>query len=153
MRLVVNFGSGAIKILKLNADFYLNANATFWTRLSSAAAAKVAAGRYVKVPPGSAAGMGDFRVGTLLDQVLAEDISTADKLNTTVQATDVDGVPAYLMTTKLGGNVKIYISADGRARLLRAESTKSGTLDFTEWDSVAPTSAPSADQLVKIPGL
>ena len=154
MRLLVNFGLGAIEILKVNDDFYLKADAAFWTRLEgSAAIAKMAAGKYVKVPAGSAAGMGDFRVGTLLDQVLAEDISTADKLNTTVQATDVDGVPAYLMTTKLGGNVKIYISADGRARLLRAESTKSGTLDFTEWDSVAPTSAPSADQLVKIPGL
>jgi len=151
MRLVVSFGSGAIKILKVNADFYLNANATFWTRLSSAAAAKVAAGRYVKVPPGSAAGMGDFRVGTLLDEVFADDMVAVDKLNTRVQTSGVAGVPAYLLTAKLDGDVKIYVSADGKARLLRIEGAKSGTLEFSEWDSVAPTSAPPVDQRAQTP--
>jgi hypothetical protein len=150
MRLLVNFGSGGIEILKVNGDFYLKADATFWTRLSSAATAKVAAGKYVKVPAGSAAGMGGFRVGTLLAQVFAEDLSSVDKLNATVQKTNLDGVRAYLLTTKVGGDAKIYVSADGGARLLRADDAKSGTLDFTQWDGVAPTSAPPDSQLAQV---
>jgi hypothetical protein len=154
MRLLVDFGNGAIEILKVNGGFYLKADAGYWTRLDgSAAIAKLAAGRYVKVPAGSAAGMGDFTVGALLQQVFEEDIPTAVNLNTEVQTTDVDGVPAFLMTTKVSGDARVYVSADGRGRLLRVESAKSGTLDFTEWDSVAPTRPPPANQLAKTPSL
>jgi len=153
MRMRVNFGSGVIEVLKVNDAFYLKADAAYWTRLEgSAAISKAAAGKYVKVPAGSAAGMGDFRVGTLLGQVLTGDVSAAGELNPQVQKTDVDGVPGYLMTAKVG-DVKLYISADGQGRLLRAESAKTGNLDFTQWDSVAPTSAPPADQLAKTPSL
>lgn len=154
MRLLVNFGNGAIEILKVNGDFYLKADAAYWTKLDgSAAIAKLAAGMYVKVAAGSAAGMGGFTVGTLLNQVFAQDISTADNLNTQVQTADVDGVRAYLLTAKVGGDARIYVSADGQARLLRTESTKNGILDFTEWDSVAPTAPPPADQLARPPNL
>jgi hypothetical protein len=154
MRLLVDFGNGVIEILKINDDFYLKADAVYWTRLSgSAAIAKAAAGKFVRIPAGSAAGMGDFRVGTLLDQVFTSDIPTPDKLNAKVQLTDADGVPAYVMTTKVAGDANIYVSADGKVRLLRAESTANGTLDFTEWDSVAPTTAPTANLLAKTPSL
>jgi len=154
MRLQVNFGTGLIEVIKVNDAFYLKADAGYWTRLTgSAATARSAADKYVKVPPGSAAGMGDFRVGALLDQVFAEDVSASDELNTKVQTTEVDGVPAYLLTTKVGGDAKLYVSVDGQARLLRAESAKGGTLDFTEWDSVASTSTPPADQMAETPSL
>jgi hypothetical protein len=76
-----------------------------------------------------------------------------DKLNTRVQTSGVAGVPAYLLTAKLDGDVKIYVSADGKARLLRIEGAKSGTLEFSEWDSVAPTSAPPVDQRAQTPNL
>jgi len=154
MRLRVNFGNGAIEILKVNGDFYLKADAAYWTRLDgSAMIAKLAAGKYVKVVAGSAADMGGFTVGTLLNQVFAQDISTADNLNTQVQTTAVAGVRAYLLTAKVGGDARIYVSADGQARLLRTESTKNGILDFTEWDSVAPATPPRADQLARPPNL
>ena len=153
MRMLVDFGTGQIEVLKVNDDFYLKADAAYWNRLEgSAAITKSAAGKYVKVPAGSAAGMGDFRVATLLGQVLTEDISAADELNPKVQMTDVDGVPAYLVTTK-GGGAKLYISANGQGRLLRAESAKTGTLNFTQWDSVEATSPPPASQLAKTSSL
>jgi hypothetical protein len=152
MRLSVNFGTGVIEILKVNSDFYLKADAAFWMRLNgSAQTAKMAAGKFVKVPAGSAAGMGDFRVGTLLDQVFAKDIPSEDKLNPTVQKTEVDGVPAWLLTAKAGEDTKLFVSADGQGRLLRTESTKNGTLDFTNWDSAPTTTTPPADQLAKTP--
>jgi hypothetical protein len=153
MRMLVDFGAGQIEVLKVNGDFYLKADAAYWNRLEGSAAITTSvAGRYVKVPAGSAAGMGDFRVATLLGRVLAEDVSAAAELNPKVQVTDVDGVPAYLMTTKAGG-VKLYVSTNAQGRLLRAESAKTGTLNFTQWDSVEPTSPPPASQLAKTPSL
>jgi hypothetical protein len=153
MRLLVDFGSGGIEILKVNDDFYLKAGTTYWTRLESAAVAQVAAGKFVKVPSGSAAGMGDFRVGTLLDQVLADDLPSPDELNATVQMSEVDGVPAYLMTTRAAGDAKIYVSADGQARMLRTEGAKTGTLTFTQWSSVEPVVAPAPDQRAVLPNV
>jgi hypothetical protein len=154
MRLLVDFGAGPIEILQVSGSFYLKADAAFWTRLEgSAATARLAAGKYVNVPAGSAAGMGDFTVRALLTRVFAEDVFTADTLNGTVQKSRLDGVPAYLMTTRIDGDGKIYVSADGRARLMRTESAKNGTLDFTDWDSVPPASPPQAGQLVTVPGL
>ena len=38
MRLLVDFGNGAIEILKVNDDFYLRADAAYWTRLDGSAA-------------------------------------------------------------------------------------------------------------------
>jgi len=151
-RVIVDDGNGAVEILTVNGRFYLKADAAYWTKNGSAAA-KVAAGKYVTVPAGSAAGMDVFKVGTLLDQILAKDMSNVQKLNTQVEETEVDGVSAYLMTDKIGGDgSRIYVSADGQARLIRIESPKGeGSLNFTEWDAVAPVSAPPADQLVELP--
>ena len=151
-RVIVDDGNGAVEILTVNGRFYLKADAAYWTKNGSAAA-KVAAGKYVTVPAGSAAGMDVFKVGTLLDQILAKDMSNVQKLNTQVEETEVDGVSAYLMTDKIGGDgSRIYVSADGQARLIRIESPKGeGLLNFTEWDAVAPVSAPPADQLVELP--
>ena len=154
MRALVNDGNGQVEILTAEGNVYVKADAAYWTKNGSAAIAKVAAGKYVKAPA-SASGLDALKVGTLLDQIVASDMSSADKLNTKVQTTVVDGAPAYLMTTKVGEDAKIYVSADGRARLLRVEGPKSqpGTLVFTQWDAVAPVSAPSADQLATIPGM
>jgi hypothetical protein len=124
----------------------------YWTRNGSAAAAKVAAGKYVKVPAGTR--VGDLKVGTLLDGAF-KDLPLAGAFQK-VEATDVDGTPAYLLADRLSPqDGQIYVSADGKARLLRIVTLKAnrGTLDFTEWDAVPPKSPPPADQLVEIPGL
>ncbi len=154
MRAIVNDGTGSIEILTVGGQTYLKADTAYWTKNGSAAIAKLAAGKYIKVPAGSAAGIGGLTVGKLLDQIFAKDISTAGKLNTTVKKTQIAGVPAYLMTTKLD-DTKIYVSADGTAHLLRVEGAKGQQtrLNFTEWNAVAPPSPPPADQLADIPGL
>jgi hypothetical protein len=151
---IVNDGSGAIQILTAGGQTYLKADTAYWTKNGTPAIAKVAAGKYINVPAASAAGMGDLTVGKLLDQIFAQDVAAANQLNTKVDKTHVGSVPALLMTVKADGT-KIYVSADGRAHLLRVEGPKGqlGTLDFTQWDAVAPVSAPPANQLVKIPGL
>ena len=105
------------------------------------------------LPAAAEAGMDNLKVSTLLDKILAKDMSTADKLNTKVEEGEIDGVSVYRMTDKVGSNgSKIYVSADGRARLMRIEGpTSQGSLNFTEWDSVMPVSAPPADQVVELP--
>ena len=75
-------------------------------------------------------------------------------MDTTVKNTEVNSVPAWGMTTQTNAT-KIYGSADDQAHLRHVKGPKGqlGLLDFTEWNAVAPTSPPLANQLVKIPGL
>jgi hypothetical protein len=152
---IVNDGTGKLEVLTVNGNYYLKADAAFWSKNGSAAVAKLAADKYVKVPASMAAGMSDLKMGALLDKILAKDMSTANKLSTNVEKTELNGVPAYVLTDKIGSDgSKIYASADGQARLMRLVGPKSeGSLDFTEWDAVPPVSAPPADQIVSLPGL
>jgi|BarGraNGADG00312_2_1021985.scaffolds.fasta_scaffold12434_3 hypothetical protein len=155
-RALINDGTGSIEILTAGGATYIKADKAYWTKNGSPAVAKTAAGKYLKVPAGSAAGMGDLTVGKLLDQIFANEISISGKVLTKVEKGDVDGIPAYVLTDRVGGdNSKIYVSADGQARLLRIVGPKSQptTLNFTEWDAVKPVSAPPADQLGHMPGL
>ena len=154
-RVIVNDGTGVLEILTVNGDYYLKADAAFWTKNGSSEAAKVAADKYVKVPASLAASMSDLKMGTLLDKILAKDMTGAQNLNTNVEKTEINGVSAYRMTDKIGSDgSKIYASADGQARLLRLEGPNGeGSLDFTEWNAVPPVSPPPADQIVSLPGL
>jgi len=152
-RALVNDGTGQAELLTVGDSVYIKADTAYWTEHASATAAAVAAGKYVKVPAGMV-GTDALKVGTLLDGAFT-DLPLAGLLQK-VEATDLDGTPAYVLADRLNPQAgRIYISADGKARLLRIVSVKAsaGTLDFSEWDSVPPKSAPPADQLVKIPGL
>ena len=150
-RAVVSDGTGQAELLTVGPTVYIKADTAYWTKHASAAAAKIAAGKYVKIPAGT--GVGDLKVGTLLDGSF-KDLPLAGALQKVETAT-VNGTPAYVLADRIGGGGMIYVSADGKAHLLRIVSTKAspGTLDFSQWDAVPPTSAPPADQLVKIPGL
>jgi hypothetical protein len=152
LRAVVNDGTGTVEILTAGGGTYLKADSAYWTKNGNATIAKLAAGKYVKIPAGSATGASIPTVGKLLDQIFAKDISAASKLNTTVKKTEVAGIPAYLMTTK-ADQTKVFVSAQGNAHLMRVEgpTSKLGALDFTEWNAVAPYSPPPASQVVTIP--
>ena len=154
-KVIVNDGTGTLEILTAGGSSYFKADAPYWTKNAGADIAKMAAGKYVKVPAGSAAALGELKMGTLLDTILSADMSSAGKLTTNVDQTVVRGVPAYVITDKIGSNgSKIYASADGHAYLLRLVSpANQGSLDFTQWNAVAPVSPPSADQIVTLPGL
>jgi hypothetical protein len=152
-RALVNDGTGQAELLTVGDSVYIKADTAYWTEHASATAAAVAAGKYVKVPA-AMVGTDALKVGSLLDGAFT-DLPLAGLLQK-VEATNLDGTPAYVLADRLNPQAgRIYISADGNARLLRIVSTKSnaGTLDFSEWDAVPPSSAPPADQLVTIPGL
>ena len=63
-KVTVNDGTGALEILTVNGNYYLKADAAFWTKNGSSAAAKVAADKYVKLPASLAASMSDLKMGT-----------------------------------------------------------------------------------------
>jgi len=146
---VVNDGTGVVEMLTVGGKSYRKADTAYWTKNYSAAVAKTLAGKYTLLSAASAAATGAPTVSGLLNQIFA---SAAGQLSTTVVKTQVNGVPAYLLTTK-ANDTKIYVSADGKALLLRVEGSK-GQLtawDFTEWNAVPPARAPAAAQLNKAP--
>ena len=152
-KVIANDGTDTVEVLTVNGSYYFKADAAFWNKNGGAAVAKLTAGKYVKVPAAAATGMGNLKVGSLLDQIFATNISAVQNLTTNVDKTEVAGVPAYLLTDKIGSNGgKIYTTADGRARLLRLEGPK-GSMNFTQWDAVSPMSPPTADQIANVPGL
>jgi hypothetical protein len=151
-RAVVNDGTGEVELLTTGGSTYIKADEAYWTKNASAAAAKIAAGKYVKVP--ATIGTGDLKVGSLLDGAFT-DLPLSGALQK-VESADVDGTPAYLLADRLKPQSgRMYVTADGKSNLLRIVSAKgsAGTLDFSEWNAVPPVSPPPADQLVKVPGL
>jgi hypothetical protein len=151
-RALVNDGTGEAELLTTGGNTYVKADAAYWTKNGSAALAKVAAGRYVKIPAGSGVADG-LKVSKLLDGVFT-DLPLAGALQKVV-VTDLDGAPAYLLTDRIGsGDGKIYVSADGKSNLLRLVSTKgsAGSLAFSDWNAVRPVKAPPASKILKIPG-
>jgi hypothetical protein len=142
---LVNDGTGVVEMLTVGGKTYRKADAAYWTKNYSAAHAKRLAGRYTPLSAASAAATGAPTVSGLLDQIFA---SAKGQLSTAVVKTKVNGVPAYLLTTK-AKDTKIYVSADGKTVLLRVEGSKGQKTvwDFSQWNAVPPASAPAPAQL------
>ena len=145
----INDGTGAMELLTVGGQTYLKADTNYWTKNGSAAMAKAAAGKYIKVPAASAAKMNDTTVGKLLNQIY---VSAAGRLSPTVTRTRLNGAPAYVLTTQ-ANDTKLYVSADGQARLLRVEGSKGqlSAWDFTQWNAVPPATPPPAGQVATLP--
>ena len=145
----INDGTGAMELLTVGGQTYVKADTGYWTKNGSAAMAKVAAGKYIKVPAASAAKMNDNTVGNLLNQIY---VSAAGRLSPTVTKTRLNGAPVYLLTTQ-ANDTKLYVSADGQARLLRVEGSKGqlSAWDFTQWNAVPPATPPPAGQVATLP--
>jgi hypothetical protein len=142
---VVNDGTGVVEMLTVGGKTYRKADAAYWTKNYSAEHAKRLAGRYTLLSAASAAATGAPTVTGLLDQIFA---SAKGQLSSTVVKTKVNGVPAYLLTSK-AKDTKIYVSADEKTLLLRVEGSKGQQTvwDFSQWNAVPPASAPTPAQL------
>lgn len=146
---IVDDGNGVVEVLTVAGKTYRKGDTRYWTKNYSAAAAKTLAGRYTLLSAESAAQLGTLTVGKLLDQIYA---AASGSLSDKVVKTSVNGVPAYLLTSKTA-DTKIYVSADGQTRLLQVVGTKAqkSTWDFTQWNAVPAVSPPAADQLNTMP--
>ena len=85
-----------------------------------------------------------------------KDMTALDQVTTQVAKETVDGTPAYVLSGRHRQEPgKVYVTADGKARLLKIVSTGSnaGTMTVSDWDAVAAYPAPSVWDLAAIPGM
>lgn len=124
---IVNDGNSVVELLTVAGKIYKKGDSAYYTKNFSAAAAKALAGRYTVLSTESAAQMGIPTVGKLLDEIYA---TAAGNLSDKVVKTALNGIPAYLLTSKTN-DTKIFVSADGQTRLLQVVGTKGQT---STWD-------------------
>lgn len=136
---------------------FIQLSAELVTSLGQDAVLKPYVGKWIAVPDAQAKSMGVTTMRSILEQMFADrDLSALDQVSTQVTQESVEGTPAYVLSDATGkSQAKVYVTADGRARLLKIVSTgaSAGTLTVTDWDTVAAYPAPSGKDLVAIPGL
>jgi hypothetical protein len=137
-----------MELLTAGGKTYLKAETAYWTTKGSAAIATVAAGKCSVVPATWPAAMSDSTAGNLLSQIHP---SAAGQLSTTLVKTEVNGVPAYHLTTK-AIDPKPYVLTDGQARLLRGPGFQrpAECVGLHAMELRALASAPAAAQVATI---
>jgi hypothetical protein len=145
---------GSVEIRLVDGVTYLRGDRTYWATQADTSTAAAVAGRFVRLPGDQARAPGLTLTG-VLDKVFSEQqLGPTDTLNSAVAAGAVDGRKAYVLTQRVGGDgARMAVSADARHDLLRVDGTtkQPGTLHFSQWNSVAEVTAPSADQIATLP--
>lgn len=152
--------TGTIILLVVGSSTYLQLTAELFQQLGAGAGDTSAyVGKWVSIPSAQAASMsGDISLRSLLDQIYSEpELTAAEAASTTVQRQTLDGTDVFVLSESGTGNSpsQVIVSADGKASLVRMVGPKAGndTLDFSEWNAVAPFTAPAASDIVTVPGL
>ena len=155
--LELGVGKGAkATILTVGGKYFLLGNDEFWTGQISADAAKLLAGKYVRVPASEAKNFGDLTIKSLLTDLFSDKEMKAALASpdSKVEKATYDGAAAYSITDKSGkDNGELLVSADGKATIYRlvGPDDDTGTLEFSEWDKVAKVAAPDPDKVINLP--
>lgn len=148
---------GKVTMLVVAGKSYLRLSPELVKSLGQEAALKPYVGKWIVVPQAQAKSMGSTTTKSILDDMFADTEMTAlDQVTTQVAKESVDGIPAYVLSDATGkSQAKVYVTADGKARLLKIVSTGSnaGTMTVSDWDAVAAYPAPSGKDLAVIPGM
>jgi hypothetical protein len=151
-KLIVAVAAGSIEFLTVDKKMYMKADASFWEGAGEGAGSLLA-DKYITGPATAAASGANKSLTTLLDEMFKDgDLSLLDKLTTTVEKSQLGGQDVYVLKDKADSKSTITVSADGQATLLQIAAEGKGTLNFTEWNSVKPFTAPTADQIAEVPG-
>jgi hypothetical protein len=156
--LELGVGKGAkATILTVGGKYYLLGNDEFWTSQISADAAKLLGGKYVRMPATEAKELGDMTIKSLLTD-LFDDKEMQKALKSTdskVTKSTYDGAAAYSIADKGGkANGELLVSADGKATMFKIvgpDTGDTGTLEFSEWNSVAKVAAPDPGKVINLP--
>jgi hypothetical protein len=132
--------TGGKTYLLLDKAFF---NALSKTQGIPASACQTLCGKYVAVP---AAQFGNFSLNGLTSSML----KGAHKAAPGVVVTSVNGQPAYRVSD--GHGSFLYIAENGTHYPLEITKPGTGTLTFTDWNSVPPITAPPASQVISLPG-
>ncbi|WP_353951616.1 hypothetical protein V6K52_18630 [Knoellia sp. S7-12] len=141
---------GEVTMLTVGGKFWIKGDRKYWTESIDADAAKAIGAKWLVVPPAEVKDMGDTTIKNLLTEMYADaSMSKLESVATAVNESTVAGVPAYVLTDKIGGNGEIFMTADGKAQLIKLVGPKDepGELAFTEWNAVKPFAAPAAAQI------
>ncbi|MFV0460537.1 MAG: hypothetical protein ACK5MT_17415 [Actinomycetales bacterium] len=147
----VTLDGGTAQILTVDGKDYVKADRAFWESQGVGQVADMVGSKYLTSDQRFS---GDYTLGALLDEMFASEFTAADSLNTTVEAVDLNGSPAYKLTQTEGtDSTELWVSADGQANLLRIQGIYDGgplQLSFSDWNAVAPFTAPPADQVLSV---
>ena len=148
---------GKVTMLVVGAKSYIQLSPELVKTLGQEAVLKPYVGKWIALPEAQAKSMGSTTTKSILDEMFADkDMTALDQVTTQVAKETVDGTPAYVLSDATGkSQAKVYVTADGKARLLKIVSTGSnaGTMTVSDWDAVAAYPAPSGKDLAAIPGM
>jgi len=136
-KLVIVGGKGYIL---LDKQFF---NAISKTNNIPASACATICGKYIAVP---ATQFGDFSLNGLTHSVFKGNNKAAPGVTTTT----INGQAAYRVTD--GHGSYLYVAENGTHFPLEITKSGTGTLVFSDWNSVPPVTAPPASQVITLPG-
>jgi hypothetical protein len=108
-----------------------------------ASACATLCGKYLKLP---ARQFKSFDLNGLTNHTFDPKI----KLSGTVTTSTINGQPAYRLSDTVGNY--LYVAKNGTHYPIEITRPGSGTVVFSEWNSVPPISAPPASRIVSLPG-
>jgi hypothetical protein len=152
-KMIRTLGGAKGQVLTVGASQYVQGNAAFW-KLTGASSDVIAAVGTKYVKTATSKDNAAVSVGDALDSLASESFTEVDMLNLKVEKTDFAGSPAYLVSERspTPEQFTMWVSADSARHLLRLRTSGASPVDLTctEWNAVAPFTAPPADQIVKI---
>lgn len=145
-------------LLTADGVTFLKADKEFFTQNvgqeSADAIESLVGGKWITVT--DATKFGTFSIASLLDSFGTEGLAEADFGTITDQSiVDLKGTKAFRYTSQ---EAIVWIAAEGDPFLLQMQpqgsaSQDTGTMTFSEWNSVALQTAPAEDETISIPGL
>jgi hypothetical protein len=137
-KLIVTGGKGYVLIDKAFFDALSKAHGI------PASACSELCGKYVEVPASQFGS--DFSLNGLTHSLL----KGGNKAVPGVTTTSVNGQPAYRVSD--GHGSYLYIAENSPHYPLEITKTGTGTLTFSQWNSVPPITAPPSSQIISVPG-
>lgn len=152
-KMIRTLGGAKGQVLTVGDSQYVQGNAAFWNLagMPSDTISRVGE-KYVKTA--TSKDNGAVSVGEALDSVATASFTGIDMLNLKVEKSNVAGSAAYLVSERIPSpeQFTMWVSADSARHLLRLRTAGTSPVDlsFTEWNAVAPFTAPPSTQIVKI---
>jgi hypothetical protein len=139
---------GTFKLILVGGHGYILVDKQFFDALTKGHSMPVGAcaalcGKYIETPVSQFAG---FDLISLTSPMFGGQHHVVSG----VTVTSINGQPAYRVSN--GHGTYLYVAKNGTHYPLEIAEPGSGTLMFTQWNSVPPITAPPTSQIAKLPG-
>ncbi len=151
-KLILKTAGVTIEIMTVDGNVFMKTDTAFWEQNGGAEVAELIGDKYVTGPMASSAVSSDMNLGSLLDDMFAEQSLASTDAAAKVEKSTLDGADVYVLSDPGDAASTITVSADGKATIHKIKATQ-GELTFTDWNAVTPFAAPSKDQIAEIPGM